>query len=306
MQKPCGAIISAKITLLLCRQNGYILTEIAEILGYTHLKVQDVQKLNNINETASAQAAKLRYGFGTYAAPRVQEDLYSLTSNLVKKNPIESVYEKFLAKYNPNALLEKYMSEDAVNKMLEKAPAVTQMLTEKGVQPKVCLDNLKDIKNSHVKTTVDIAVAIADEMNLSTEDKQIVTLGSLFHDFGKIMIPDNVLNKHGKLSKEERGIVDTHSQIGYELLKTTGMDSRALAIVRNHHRSASMTNDVLSKIVSVADVYSALTEERAYKSKMSDDDAFTIMYAFVEEGKLDGQIVNTLHEHLENNKEQAA
>ncbi|MCR5260250.1 MAG: HD domain-containing protein [Candidatus Gastranaerophilales bacterium] len=269
------------------------------------MKVQDVQKLNNINETASAQAAKLRYGFGTYAAPRVQEDLYSLTSNLVKKNPIESVYEKFLAKYNPNALLEKYMSEDAVNKMLEKAPIVNQILAEKGVQPKACIDNLKNIKNSHVKTTVDVAVALADEMNLSTEDKQIVALGSIFHDFGKIMIPEEVLNKHGKLSASERSIVDTHSQIGYELLKTTGMDSRALAIVRNHHRSASMTNDVLSKIVSVADVYSALTEERPYKAKMSNDDAFTIMKAFVEEGKLDGQIVDALYNHLENN-EQAA
>lgn len=296
----------SNIVFIYLQAKDYILTEIAEILGYRHLKVQEVQKLNNINETAPTQAAKLRYGFGTYAAPRVQEDLYSLTSNLVKKNPIESVYEKFLAKYNPNALLEKYMSEEAVNKMLEKAPIVNNILAEKGVQPKVCINNLKNIKNSHVKTTVDTAVALADEMHLSNEDKQIVALGSLFHDFGKIMIPEDVLNKHGKLSREERGIVDTHSQIGYEMLKTTGMDTRALAIVRNHHRSASMTNDVLSKIVSVADVYSALTEERSYKAKMSDEDAFTIMYAFVEEGKLDGEIVNALHEHIENNKEQAA
>ena len=72
------------------------------------MKVQDVQNLNNINVTAPNQAAKLRYGFGAYANPRVQQDLYELTSTQIKKNPVQAVYEKFLAKYNPNALLERY------------------------------------------------------------------------------------------------------------------------------------------------------------------------------------------------------
>lgn len=270
------------------------------------MKVQDVQNLNNINVTAPSQSAKLRYGLGAYAAPRLQEDLYSLTNNQVKKNPIKAVYENFLAKYNPYALLDSYMNEEAVNKMIEKAPIVNKLLEEKGVNPTVCISNLKNIKDAHVKTTVDTAVLLADTMGLSKEDKQMVALGAIFHDFGKIMIPSEVLNKHGKLSTEERAVVDTHSQIGYELLKTTGMDSRALAIVRNHHRAASMTNDILSKIVSVADVYSALTEERPYKEKMSNEDAFAIMNSFVEVGKLDGQVVNALHEHFVNNNEMAA
>lgn len=270
------------------------------------MKVQDVQKLNNINVAATSQTAKLRFGLGNYASPRVQDDLYQLTGVQVKKNPVEAVYEKFLSKYNPNALLERYMNVDSVNKMLDSAPVVNEILKNKGVQPKVCIDNLKNIKDSHVQTTVDTAIAISNEMNLSKDEKQVIALGSIFHDFGKIMIPEEVLNKNGKLSREERGIVDTHSQIGYELLKTTGMDSRALSIVKNHHRAASVTNDVYSKIVSVADVYSALTEERAYKGKMSNEDAFTIMYSFVEEGKLDGQIVNALYNHLVKNNEMAA
>lgn len=270
------------------------------------MKVQDVQKLNNINVAATEQTARLKFGLGNFASSKLQEDLYKLTNMQVQKNPVEAVYEKFLSKYNPNALLERYMNEESVNKMLEKAPVVSEILSEKGIQPKACIENLRNIKDSHVKTTVDIAVAIADEMNLSKDEKQVIALGSIFHDFGKIMIPDEVLNKKGTLSREERGIVDTHSQIGYELLKTTGMDTRALAIIKNHHRAASMTNDVLSKIVSVADVYSALTEERAYKEKMSNEDAFTVMYAFVEEGKLDGQIVEALRNHLVQCNEMAA
>ena len=89
------------------------------------------------------------------------------------------------------------------------------------------------------------------------------------------------------------------------MLKTTGMDSKALSIVRNHHRAASMTTDTLSKIVSVADVYSALTEKRAYKQEMTSEDAFALMNTFVSEGKLDGDIVNALHNSIERSEKAA-
>lgn len=269
------------------------------------MNVQEVQNLNNINVTAPNQAARLRYGFGTYAQARVQQDLYKLSQGQVQKNPVEALYEKFLAKYNPNALMNKYMTEASVESMLQNAPVVKEILAEKGVNAVVCINNLKDIRDSHVNTTVEVAVSLVEKMNLSKEDKQAVALGSLFHDFGKIMIPEEILNKNGKLNPEERAIVNTHSRIGYELLKTTGMNPKALSIVRNHHTAASMTNDKLSKIVSVADVYSALTEKRAYKGTMSSEDALCIMDSFVMEGKLDGEIVNVLRNSL-NEGEKAA
>lgn len=269
------------------------------------MKVQEVQNLNNINVTAPNQAVRLRYGFGTYAQARVQQDLYKLSNTQVEKNPVEALYEKFLSKYNPNALMNRYMTEASVEAMLQKAPVVKEILAEKGVNAVVCVNNLKEIRNSHVNTTVEVAVSLAEKMNLSKEEKQAVALGSLFHDFGKIMIPQEILNKNGKLNAEERAIVNTHSRIGYELLKTTGMDSRALAIVRNHHTAASMTNDKLSKIVSVADVYSALTEKRAYKGTMSNEDAFSIMASFVSEGKLDGEIVEVLKNSMKEGQQAA-
>lgn len=271
------------------------------------MNVQNVQKENNITVTVSGQAAKLRYGLGAFTSQRVQQDAFSLSNSaIIRKNPIEAVYEKFLLRYNQNALIERYMNEKAVAKMLESAPAVKQLLEEKGVNPTICIENLRKIENTHVNTTVAFAKAIADEMNLSKAEKETVALGSLFHDFGKIMIPEEIINKNGKLTPEERAVIDTHSRIGYELLKTTGMDTQALAIIRNHHRAASMTTDVMSKIVSVADVYSALTEKRSYKKEMSSEDAFKLMQSFVEEGKLDGEIVNALKSSLAKSSKQAA
>lgn len=271
------------------------------------MNVQEVQNLNNNGVTASLNKVnKLRAGLVSYLSKRFMPN-DSFNSGAAKaKNPIESFLEKFLLKYNQNALLDRYMTEDAVNTMLQNAPVVAEILESKGQKAVPCIDNLKNIENTHVKTTIDAAMGIAEQMNLSSEDKEIIALGALFHDFGKIMMPSHMLNKNGRLTPEERSVVDTHSRIGYEMLKTTGMDSRALSIVRNHHRTSSMTNDYRAKIVSVADVYSALTEKRSYKTSLSSEDAFAIMQSFVMEGKLDGEIVSALQNYVNSTEKKAA
>ncbi len=268
------------------------------------MSIQEVQNLN-INGMASVNRVnKLRVGLVSYLSNNsLKNDSFGVAS---KKSGIEALYEKFLLKYNQNALLDRYMSEEAVNKMLKNSPVVSEILASKGVKATVCLDNLKNIKDAHVKTTVDFALAIAEEMNLNSEDKQIIAMGSLFHDFGKIMMPESLINKNGRLNPEERSVMDTHSRIGYEMLKSTGMDARVLSIVRNHHRAASMTNDYRAKIVSVADVYSALTEKRSYKAQLTSEDAFAIMQSFVMEGKLDGEMVEALQRHINAQEQQAA
>ncbi len=271
------------------------------------LNIDGIQN-KGITANVRTQSAKLRYGLGTYTSSRVQNDSFTLSNStaIAKKNPIETVYEKFLLKHNQNALLEKYMQPEAIEKMLNNAPVVNQILKEKGVNPVVCLENLKSIENTHVSSTVTYSKVLAEELNLSKKDKDAIALGSLFHDFGKIMMPEEIINKNGKLTPQERSIIDTHSNIGYELLKTTGMDSKALSIVRNHHRAANLTKDYLAKIVSVADVYSALTEKRAYKSEMSPEKAFEIMDSFVDSGKLDGDIVNALKNYVNRNQQKEA
>lgn len=265
-----------------------------------------VNQIETNNMTAPTQAAMLKYGLGVYASPRVQQDNFQLSlAPAVRKNAIKTAFENFLLKHNQNALLERYMTPDAVKKMLNAAPVVKAILQEKGVNAEACVENLRKIKDTHVGTTVEFANAIADELNLSKEDKRAVHLGSLFHDFGKIMMPDAVLNKQGQLDARERAIIDTHSRIGYELLKSTGMDAQALSIVRNHHRAASMTTDFLPKVVSAADVYSALTEKRCYKEPMSSEQAFAIMDSFVENGKLDETCVNALKKYINKDRKAA-
>lgn len=61
------------------------------------------------------------------------------------------------------------------------------------------------------------------------------------HDIGKVLIPVNILNKAGKLDERETEIMHKHSELGYELLKSTDIDKKTLNLIRNHHQNAKKT-----------------------------------------------------------------
>ena len=116
------------------------------------------------------------------------------------------------------------------------------------------------------------------------------------HDIGKILIPKEILDKPAKLNPDETKIMHTHSELSYELLKTTDLDDKTLKLIRNHHQNAKRTGypwvgndfnaDLNLQIVSIADKYSALTETRTYKKSMKPKEALTIIYQDVKDGKL--------------------
>ena len=131
---------------------------------------------------------------------------------------------------------------------------------------------------------------------------------AMLHDYGKIFIPDEILNKTGALTLEEREIVEQHSELGYELLRAKGVDEEVLELIKYHHRTAngggypmSDDNDGLNvgvQILRAADIYSALIEERPYKKPMSRDDALAIMYKDVESGKMSEDVYRALEKAI--------
>ena len=100
-------------------------------------------------------------------------------------------------------------------------------------------------------------------------------LGLLVHDVGKLAIPPEVLNKPGRLTVEEFGLMKAHPDAGVELLRPADMSPLSLSIVRDHHERMdgsgypqSLTGHQIQefpRIAAVADVYDAVTSERVYK-----------------------------------------
>ncbi|MEK4484251.1 HD-GYP domain-containing protein [Psychrobacillus sp. FSL H8-0484] len=137
------------------------------------------------------------------------------------------------------------------------------------------------------------ALHLAEELQLKPEQLRVIAQGALVHDVGKINIPDDILNKPGKLSKEEREIIEQHPVSGYDMCRELGFMKEELSIIRSHHEKWDGSGypdrlmgdeiDLLARIVAVADVYDALTSERSYRKAWSHSEAMNVLVG--EKGK---------------------
>ena len=128
---------------------------------------------------------------------------------------------------------------------------------------------------------------LADQFELDGKTREALHWASLFHDIGKISIPDAILNKPGKLTVEEFDTVKRHPAQGYEVLSHIEQLHDALPGIRHHHEKMDGTGypdgiggddiPLIARVIAVADVYDALTSTRAYRPDMSIDKALGIM-----------------------------
>jgi putative nucleotidyltransferase with HDIG domain len=124
------------------------------------------------------------------------------------------------------------------------------------------------------------AMSIAKAYGCTQEDIDKLNVSGNLHDIGKIGVPDNVLLKPGRLTDEEFDIIKKHPIIGSNIIGHLGMWTDEQTIIRHHHerfdgngypdRLKGEGIPLLSRILSVADVYDALTTDRSYRKKMSD------------------------------------
>jgi HD-GYP domain-containing protein (c-di-GMP phosphodiesterase class II) len=119
------------------------------------------------------------------------------------------------------------------------------------------------------------AVQLGEQMNLVPQQLRVLAQAGAVHDLGKIHISTDILNKPDKLTPEERLIIEEHPVKGWQLAKRLGFMPAELAIIRHHHerfdgtgypdKLSGETIPLLARITAVADVYDALTSERAYR-----------------------------------------
>jgi putative nucleotidyltransferase with HDIG domain len=128
-----------------------------------------------------------------------------------------------------------------------------------------------------------LSVAIGRALELSADDLEVVRLGALLHDIGKIGVPDEVLRKPGALTASEYDTIKQHTVLGARILRNVPFLSRHVAIVELHHERPDgngyphglMGDDIplAARIVHVADAYDAMTNARAYRPGRPSSDA---------------------------------
>jgi len=126
----------------------------------------------------------------------------------------------------------------------------------------------------HQRRVAQLAIAIARDLKLPSEQIEGIHLASVVHDVGKIRVPAEILSKPGKLTADEFGIIKEHSQNGYEILKTIAFPWPIAQVVLQHHErldgsgypNALKSEQILleAKIVAVSDVVEAMMSSRPY------------------------------------------
>jgi len=135
----------------------------------------------------------------------------------------------------------------------------------------------------HSQRVTDEAIRIATRMNCLAKDIESLKIAGVLHDVGKIAVPDSILLKPGKLSDEEYMIIKNHSTIGENIVKPIMLLEKERKIIQCHHERwdgdgyplGLKGDDIpyLARILSVADSYDAMTNNRPYRSAMSKDKA---------------------------------
>lgn len=161
----------------------------------------------------------------------------------------------------------------------------------------------------HGGRVAEYADRVAERLGLDTEARGDLRRGALFLDIGKIVIPDGILHKTGALTAEERARIEEHTVVGSEVLAPLKTMSRMLPIVRWHHEKLDgsgypdgLAGDQISllvRIVAVADVFDALTTDRAYRKALKPATAFEILAEGVQKGWWDGRAAETLRQVVE-------
>jgi hypothetical protein len=141
----------------------------------------------------------------------------------------------------------------------------------------------------HSRRVSDYAVAIGRVLRLPDETLEILRVGSLLHDIGKIGVPDGVLSKPGKLLPHEQALVRAHPVIGRRILDGIAGLAKFLPVVELHHENwdgsgyphglKGEETPLVARIVKVADAYDAMTSDRPYRAGMSHEKALAILQA---------------------------
>ncbi|MGD9840488.1 MAG: HD-GYP domain-containing protein [Candidatus Bipolaricaulis sp.] len=154
---------------------------------------------------------------------------------------------------------------------------------------------------THSANVAELAVKLTRKLRLPDEVVDQVEAAARVHDLGKIAIPDSILLKPGKLTAEEWALVKRHPVVGADLLQGLEIYEEIADVVRHEHEHwdgggypDGLSGEKIplgSRIIAVADVWSALTTDRPYRPAYTADEARTILKAMAEK-ELDPKLVD--------------
>ena len=203
---------------------------------------------------------------------------------------------------------------DHLQKKLEEVELLNKEIEETQKEVVFTMGSIGESRSketgNHVKRVAEYSKLLALYYGLPTEEAEMLKQASPMHDIGKVAIPDAILNKPGRFDDAEREIMNTHAQLGFDMLKHS---NRALLkmssiVAYEHHEKWDGSGyprglsgediHIYGRITALADVFDALGSDRCYKKAWDDEKIFNL---FKEERAkhFDPKLVDIFFEHLD-------
>lgn len=239
----------------------------------------------------------------------VTEEGYKIVDSLDQADQSLSYYERLKCTRSFQTFKKEFLEDteeikncfnDVVTKHL---PVNTNLLLERTKQLAAItqdsnifgmMHNMRQYDDSTYMHCLNVALlcnVMAKWLNFSEEDTNNLILAGMLHDVGKLMIPDSIIKKPGKLTDEEYDIVKTHPAKGYTILKSQNLPECVKFAALMHHERCDGSGYPLglenkkiqrfARLVGIADVYDAMTSARVYRGSLS---PFTVVEIFQKEG----------------------
>ena len=145
------------------------------------------------------------------------------------------------------------------------------------------LEAKDDYTATHAQEIAGLAVAVGRRLGMSADELEDLRYGAVFHDIGKIAIPDAILSKPGPLTPEERKEIQRHAEVGAQIIAPVPFLAGAVPIVRHDHERwdgrgypdglEGRQIPLGARIVFVVDAYHAMVSDRPYRAGMSEGEA---------------------------------
>ena len=268
----------------LCLREGMTLgKDIIGTCGQTLLREGVVLNKSYVNTIVNMGFA------GVYINDDLSNDIevISIVSDDLRQKTITGVRDLFLS--------IDINEKNAAEKMIQVKQRVNEIL-EEVLENGHLVINMMDLKffddytYQHSVNVAILSMVFGASLNLKKDKLYQLGLGALLHDIGKVFIDKNILNKPGRLTEEEFKIIKQHSMLGYEYLRNQ-FDFPIVSYMAtlDHHEKIDGTGyprgkegkniSLFGKIISIVDVYDALTSKRPYRVAMQPSEAIEYLMA---------------------------
>jgi len=209
-----------------------------------------------------------------------------------------------LEREHVDGYVSEWISHDSTRDMsFDELKSVIQIFSH-------IVDAKSKFTQEHSDGVANLSRYLGEKFELSEMKCDMLELAGLLHDLGKLRVPDEVLEKPGKLSDDEFAVIQRHSFDTLNILKRIhGFEEIAQWAGQHHervdgsgypYRSSESRLPLEARIIAVADIFQALAQERPYRGSMPPEKVLSILKEEVAQGKLDKGVVEAVEQDIEN------